>query len=172
MLIDAVPLEGNPFAALTAVVGPAILTNACSVLSLGTANRLARVVDRTRVVAAEVASLAESSAEYQACMGQLERLKVRAHLLLTALRNFYAALGLFAAAALIAVVGSALAYYQQQLAFQMAAVIGLATGCLAVFGLVSGCTLMVRETRLAVQNLAEEARLAHPRPRSQETAAS
>ena len=42
---------GNPFAVLTAVVAPAILTNACSVLALGTSNRLARVVDRTRVVA-------------------------------------------------------------------------------------------------------------------------
>ena len=40
----------NPFAVLTAIVAPAILTNACSVLSLGTSNRIARVVDRTRVV--------------------------------------------------------------------------------------------------------------------------
>ena len=37
---------GNPFAVLTAVVAPAILTNACSVLALGTSNRLARVVAR------------------------------------------------------------------------------------------------------------------------------
>ena len=33
-------LNENPFAVLTAVVAPAILTNACSVLSLGTANRI------------------------------------------------------------------------------------------------------------------------------------
>ena len=48
---------GNPFAVLTAVVAPAILTNACSVLALGTSNRLARVVDRTRVVARELAAI-------------------------------------------------------------------------------------------------------------------
>jgi len=50
-------VAGNPFAVLTAVVAPAILTNACSVLALGTSNRLARVVDRTRVVARELAAL-------------------------------------------------------------------------------------------------------------------
>ena len=41
----------NQFAVLTAIVAPAILTNASSILALG--NRVARVVDRTRIVAAE-----------------------------------------------------------------------------------------------------------------------
>ena len=166
-MLDALPLEGNPFAALTAVAGPAILTNACSVLSLGTANRLARVVDRTRVVTATINALEDTSAEYPLWMEQLERLNVRAHLLLKALQNFYAALGLFAAAALIAIIGSVMSYYHQQLAFQTAAIIGLGTGSLAVLGLVSGCTLMVRETRLAVQTQEDEARVAHPRPHSE-----
>ena len=57
---------GNPFAVLTAVVAPAILTNACSVLALGTSNRLGRVVDRTRVVARELAGL-EPGAIYCGC---------------------------------------------------------------------------------------------------------
>ncbi|HLZ90322.1 MAG TPA: DUF2721 domain-containing protein [Candidatus Acidoferrum sp.] len=56
---------GNPFGVLTAVVAPAILTNACSVLALGTSNRLARVVDRTRVVAREMAELAPGSANHE-----------------------------------------------------------------------------------------------------------
>jgi hypothetical protein len=47
-------LNDNPFAVLTAVVAPAILTNASSVLSLGTGNRIARVVDRTTVLAASL----------------------------------------------------------------------------------------------------------------------
>ena len=48
-------MASNPFAALTAIVAPAILTSASSVLALGTSNRLGRVVDRTRVVAGNVA---------------------------------------------------------------------------------------------------------------------
>ncbi len=98
-------LNDNPFAVLTAVVAPAILTNACSVLCLGTSSRIARVVDRTRVVSLSIA------------------------------------------------------FYDQQLAFRSAAVVGLATGAFGVTGLVTGCFVMVRETRLALQNIAQEANL-------------
>jgi hypothetical protein len=38
----------GPFTALTLVAAPAVLTNACSVLALGTGNRFARAVDRQR----------------------------------------------------------------------------------------------------------------------------
>ena len=81
------PLTDNPFAVLTAVVAPAILTNASSVLCLGTGNRMARVVDRTRVIAAELASLEGGSSEYQVRVRQLERLQLRAQLLLKASRG-------------------------------------------------------------------------------------
>src|SRR5690348_12426573 len=70
-------LHENPFAVLTAVVAPAILTNACSVLSLGTANRMARVVDRTRVVIAARAALAAGSPDYREYSRQLDRLALR-----------------------------------------------------------------------------------------------
>jgi len=91
----------NPFGVLTSVVAPAILTNACSVLALGTSNRLARVVDRTRVVAGELAGFEPGTSNYTDSFAQLDRLQVRAQLLLRALRLFYASIGLFAAAALV-----------------------------------------------------------------------
>jgi hypothetical protein len=156
-------MPDNPFAVLTAVVAPAILTNASSVLCLGTGNRLARVVDRTRQIAAEMPSLAAGSAEYRTRVNQIERLQVRARLLLRALRIFYATLGSFAAAALISVIGSAFAYYGIEFGFQAAAVIGLAIGGFGVGGLVFGCAMMVRETRLAVDLLAAEEELARTR---------
>jgi len=149
-------LAATPFAVLTAVVAPAILTNASSVLSLGTGNRLARVVDRTRAVMAQLSSLDPASADLHAWTIQLDGLRVRAKLLVTALRNFYAALGLFAASALVSVGGSIAAYYGQMLFFEAAAALAIATGAAAVVGLSWGCALMVRETRLAVQSLAEE----------------
>lgn len=153
-------MTDNPFAVLTAVVAPAVLTNACSVLSLGTANRFGRVVDRSRVLVAELAALPPGSEEHQSRVRQLERLRIRGGMLLQALRAFYASLGLFAAAALISVMGSALAYYDQKFAFQAAAAGGLATGGLAVIGLVFGCASMVHETRLAMDNMVDEADLA------------
>ena len=96
----------NPFAALTIVVAPAILTNASSVLCLGTANRLARVVDRTRVVSAELANAAPNTRNLEACQRKLQDLRVRWTLVLRALKLFYMSLGSFAAAALISLFGS------------------------------------------------------------------
>jgi branched-subunit amino acid transport protein len=156
---SASPLGSNPFAVLTAIVAPAILTNACSVLALGTSNRLARVVDRTRSVARDLAGVEPKSADYSSWAHQLTGLQIRAKLLVRALRAIYSALGLFAAAALVSVGGSIASYYGQQLLFEAAAVLAILTGASAVFGLCSGCVLMVRETRLAVNNLSEEADL-------------
>ena len=154
---------GNPFAVLTAVVAPAILTNASSVLALGTSNRLARVVDRTRVVAKELTEIEPGApgyaATYQNLAAQLERLQVRAQLLVKALRLFYASLGLFASAALLSVVGSIVTYYGRRILFQVTAGLALLAGALAVVGLAWGCALMVHETRFAVKYLAQEAEM-------------
>jgi hypothetical protein len=151
--------SGNPFAVLTAVVAPAILTNASSVLALGTSNRLARVVDRTRVVSKELAGIEPGTPGYASWAAQLDRLQVRAQLLVKALRAFYASLGLFATAALLSVVGSIVTYYHQGVLFQLTAGLALLAGAVAVVGLAWGCALMVHETRFAVRNLAEEAKI-------------
>ena len=41
-----VMVDTNPFTVLTFIAAPAVLTNASSVLALGTSNRFARVIDR------------------------------------------------------------------------------------------------------------------------------
>jgi len=152
-------VASNPFAVLTAVVAPAILTNASSVLALGTSNRLARVVDRTRIVAAQLASFEPSTAHHQKWSAQLAPLHVRGQLLVKALRFFYAGLGLFAASALVSVGGSIAAYYEEGALFYASAGLAILTGASAVLGLCAGCVLMVRETQLAVKYLEEEARM-------------
>lgn len=152
------PAVGNPFAVLTAIVAPAILTNASSVLALGTSNRLARVVDRTRLVAAQLASFEPGTPDHQMWSTQLDPLHTRSQLLVRALRFFYAGLGLFAASALVSVGGSIVAYYGQPVLFRVGAALAILTGASAVFGLCAGCVLMVRETQLAVKYLEEEAK--------------
>jgi hypothetical protein len=159
MAVEYPLLTSNPFAVLTAIVAPAILTNASSVLALGTSNRLGRVVDRTRIVAQDLAAYEPGSLEHQAWSAQLDALQTRAQMLLKALRLFYAALGLFAASALVSVGGSLTAYYGQKLLFDAGAALAMVTGASAVAGLAIGCTLTVHETRLAVQSLTEEARI-------------
>jgi len=150
----------NPFAVLTAVVAPAVLTNASSVLPLGTANRMGRIVDRTRILTAELRQLDPHDQRRELYVHQLARLKQRADLALRALRFFYTSIGSFAAAALISVFGSVLATSASRAAFDAIAALGLASGTIGVAGLVAGCTAMVHKTRLAVRSLAEEAALA------------
>jgi len=160
-------LASSPFAALTVIVAPAILTNASSVLSLGTGNRIARVVDRTRALAAGLAGLDPADPTAVAYEAHLARLKVRSQLLLRALRCFYLSIGAFASAALISVVGSLVtAYGGAEAIFQTMAAMSLVVGTVGVGGLVVGCGVMVRETQLAVQFLEQEARLIQKMPLS------
>jgi len=149
-------MPDSPFAVLTAVVAPAILTNACSVLCLGTSNRLARVVDRTRELKDSLSTAESGTREYQSSIHQLERQEVRAHLLLRSLPSFYMCLGAFASTALLSILGAAWGTYDQGVLFRVIVLAGFIIGSFGVLRLVSGCVLMVRENRLAVDNLNEE----------------
>jgi hypothetical protein len=146
-------IAADPFSILTVVVAPAVLTNASSVLALGTNNRLARVADRSHIVTAQLAG----GRDHEATVAELAALETRAHLLLRALRCFYLGLGLFASSALISIAGSIVVYYGWPSAFQIAAGIGVVCGTSAVVALVCGCVLMIRETQLAVEGLAYDA---------------
>jgi hypothetical protein len=152
-----VPSIENPFAVMTAIVAPAVLTNACTVLALGTSNRIARVVDRTRVITTELGQLDASTRDYRIRVDMLARQRERGTLLMRALRILYGALGGFAASALISVVGSGLAFYGQRMLFRASAILALTVGALAVGGLVFGCALLVQETRIALVGIQEEA---------------
>jgi Protein of unknown function (DUF2721) len=135
-----------------------VLTNASSVLALGTNNRLARVADRTHVLSAQLAKLEPGARDHEISAAELAALQTRAQLLLRALRCFYLGLGLFASSALISIAGSIVVYYGRPSAFQVAAGVGVACGASAVIALVCGCLLMIRETQLAVKGLAYEAK--------------
>jgi Protein of unknown function (DUF2721) len=149
-------VNDNPFTVLTAIVAPAILTNACSVLALGTSNRVARVVDRSRVLAAELAKLRDGDPGQAARLRQLERLRLRSRMLMSALRIIYAALGSFAACALISVLGALATSYGIPLLFHVSALVALAVGLGGVLAVVAGCSRMVAETHLALLGMTEE----------------
>ena len=158
----ASPAE-NPFTALTIVVAPAILTNASSLLCFGTANRLARVMDRTRAVSAQLAGVRPNEGNRAIYEHELSGLEVRWNLILRALRCFYMSLGSFAAAALISLFGSMPVFSVIPVGFIAIALMALSSGTVGVGGLVAGCAMMMRETRLAVQSLAEETQQAAQR---------
>jgi Protein of unknown function (DUF2721) len=159
--------ETNPFAVLSLIVAPAILTNACSLLSMSTGNRLARAVDRARELAKQLEEPPTGAGGPDATrrLNELAAVEQRSVMLLGALRSFYLALGGFAAATLVSLLGAVLIRFSVPvvLALEIAA---LAAGVVAVGALVHGSLLLVRETRIAVYVLRERAAAIHARVRA------
>lgn len=91
---------------------------------------------------------------------QLQVLEARWALVLRALKLFYMSLGSFAAAALISLLGAILSGSALHSAFIVIALLAFSSGVIGVAGLVAGCATMVKEMRLAIENLAREATLA------------
>ena len=156
----------NPYAVLTLIAAPAILTNASSVLALGTSNRFARAVDRQR----QLSQMLESATQLDPDTLKVRRRQLgiterRAQLLIGALTRFYTSLGAFAASALVSLLGAVLVPIGYRVVELVMTGLALLAGVAGVGGLVFGCVLLVRETRLTVQALREEANLSLRRSR-------
>lgn len=146
----------NPFAVLSLIVAPAILTNASSVLALSTSNRLARAVDRARELSKQLEEAGDLAApEAVRRLRELSVTEQRTLLLLAALRSFYVALGSFASAALVSLLGAVMVPMGIGAPVQVLEVGGVVAGVLAVSALVYGSVVLVRETRIVVQVLQE-----------------
>jgi hypothetical protein len=152
-----VEVTANPFAILSFIVAPAILTNASSVLAMSTSNRLARAVDRARELSKQLETELNESPETPRRLRELGVAEQRALMLIRALRSFYAALGGFAAAALLSLLGAVMVSLRAETTVIVFEVIAVSTGLLAVGALVHGSIVLVRETQLAVQVLRERA---------------
>lgn len=150
--------QANPFAVLSLIVAPAILTNASSVLTMSTSNRLARAVDRARELSQQLETSTDlNSSEAMRRLHELTAAEERAMLLLQALRSFYAALGGFASATLLSLLGAVLASLRADTIVRILEVVAVLAGLIAVGAMVHGSTVLVRETRIAVTVLRERA---------------
>jgi hypothetical protein len=150
----------SPYAALSLIVAPAVLTNAASILVLSTSNRLARAVDRARSLAVELDTPAGRPSQFASLrLQELDGAERRALMLLSALRLFYASLGAFAASAITSLFGAVVSQTRSGTLSATLELIAVAAGLIAVAGLILGCVLLLRETRIAVRGLSEEARL-------------
>src|SRR6476660_66982 len=97
--MDSASLTQSPFAMVTFIAAPALLTNASSVLAMSTINRMLRTRDRMRELFGESERPKEMDAESRALlMEQVNRVENQAVLLLRALKAIYVALGAFAGA--------------------------------------------------------------------------
>jgi hypothetical protein len=158
------PLESNPLGILTFIVAPAILTNASSIMALGTSNRFARAIDRARSLLAEAErhkgeAHADTDTEAASALRvrQLLTAERRVLLLVRALTAFYLSVGCFAAASLVSLFAAVLFIAEQETLRQVTLSIAFLAGIAGVGGLVAGSGVLVLETRLALRILKDEA---------------
>jgi len=152
----------NPFAILSLIAAPAVLTNAASLLALSTSNRFLRAGERFRAVAAELEK-STTHEEKQWRLIHMNRIELQATLLLGALRAIYVALGAFMAATLIAILGAGIASRQWHPWDDVMMFLGLMFGVIGAASLVWGCATLFRATRLSMMNIAGEAALIRQR---------
>jgi hypothetical protein len=155
-----VTVSESPYAILTLIAAPAVFTNACSLLSLGTGNRLGRVVDRTRQLTKELHGNEIDSATRDLWINHLGRLEKRGGLLVRAMSCFYGAIGCFAAASVVSILGASAFSAHYGWVFQVIVAISFVLGMVGFAGLAVGCSVLVNETRIAVRSMYEESQLA------------
>jgi len=146
----------NPLSILTFIVAPAILTNASSVMALGTSNRFARAIDRARAITAEIEARPLSEEEAERLGRRIGYAERRAQILLRALTAFYISVGSFGAASLIALLSAGFFIVRQDILRDIMLGVGLLAGVAGVGGLVAGSGLLVWETRMTLAILRME----------------
>src|SRR4029453_15544243 len=88
-------LSSNPFALLSLIAAPAVLTNAASVLVMSTTNRFLRASERMRALAVRGEEKKLPPGLRALVRAQVDRTERQAVLLLGALRAAYTAIGSF-----------------------------------------------------------------------------
>ena len=161
----AVLAGSNPFAALTFIAAPALLTNASSVLLLGTSNRLARAVDRVRVLTAHSERQREASSSHvaQLELQQLRAAERRVLIIVRALTAFYLAVGSFAFGTMLALIGATLVSPDHDITRAWVLRLTILACVIGVAAIMSGSLALVVESRLTFRILRVESDLMRER---------
>jgi hypothetical protein len=151
-----VELPTNPFAVLTFISAPAVLTNASCVLLFGTGNRYGRAIDRVHELAESTANPAIDAAELHLRARQLEAGETRAALIVRALTCFYTAVAGFVASTLISLVGAMLIAVAAVPGIGIVLGLAFVAGSVGVFAMILGSAMLARETIYSFRVLKEE----------------
>ena len=150
-------LPTNPFAILTFISAPAILTNASCVLLFGTGNRYGRAIDRVHELfeAIQRGGNADES-ELQLRTRQLEAAETRTLLIVRALTCFYVAVAGFVASTLLSLIGAVLVHTPFESEMVLSVTVALMAGTVGVFAMIIGAIMLARESRFSLRILREE----------------
>ena len=148
-------IDTNPFVVLSYVSGPALLTNATSLILLSTTNRFARAIDRSRALtdrinAGVVGPMQAVEADELRIVGR------RIRMIGLAIASFYLAAAMFALATVTSILGAVLAEAVGGAALDVIVVFAVALGGVGFAAFVTGAFALVLETRLTMGSLALE----------------
>lgn len=161
--MDATGISESPFAVLTFIAAPALLTNASSLLAMSTINRMLRTRDRMQDLYNRSQSGNVSADESTHLVDQVDRVERQAILLLGALRSIYVALGAFVSATLVTLLGAGLAPLLGAFWLNLLAGLGVLMGMVGVGGIVFGCWNLFHATQISMITIREEAQLVRER---------
>ena len=146
------------YAILTAMLAPAFFLTATASLLMSANTRLARIIDRTRVLLAELSEV-DDEAERTLLERRIARQRLRSITILRAGQLLYGAISCFVGTSLTVAGDAFLGYRFGALPTALAAL-----GVLAMF---AASLLLARESSLAVEAVNEEMDHAHARARQQ-----
>ncbi len=150
-------LPSNPFAVLTFISAPAVLTNASSVLLFGTGNRYGRAVDRAHELADMVLrDGGQDSAELKLRVRQLESAQRRTLLIVRALTCFYTAVAAFVGSTLISLIGAILVSAGADRGVSSTFAVAFSCGALGVAAMITGALMLAAESRFSFSVLRQE----------------
>jgi Protein of unknown function (DUF2721) len=148
-------IDTNPFVVLSYVSGPALLTNATSLLLLSTTNRFARAIDRSRYL---TDLLGHRSPERVLTVeaNELRIVGKRIRLIGVSIASFYLAAAMFALATVTSILGAVLAEFLGGAALDVIVVFAVFLGGVGFAAFVTGAFALVIETRMAISALSDE----------------
>lgn len=151
------PIATNPFAVLSLISAPAVLTNASCVLLFGTGNRYGRAIDRVHELAELFAANAHPEPRELELRGrQLHAAELRTGLIVRALTCFYTAVAAFAATTLLSLIGAALVALEAGVWVNIIVVLAGIGGLTGVGAIVIGAIMLARESTFSFAVLKEE----------------
>jgi hypothetical protein len=159
-------ISANPFAVLTLISAPAVLTNASCVLLFGTGNRYGRAIDRVHELSEMIERASDlTPSELHLRIRQLEASEQRTGLIVRALTSFYAAVAGFVCSTLVSLIGAILVSAKLEHGTTFCFALAMLTGTLAVIAMITGAMMLVRETRFSFRILKEESKFLSDRAR-------
>ena len=145
----------NPFAIITIIGAPAILTNASSILGLSTSSRLMKCLETIGGLEKKLENPQLDATIKSIHIEQSRLAHKQSRNFLRALRASYTSLAAFAFSCFVALTGSILILFGVQAIAQLFAVLSLASGSLGVLGLVWSSVELIVASRITLLVMAK-----------------